>query len=105
MAILLEIREGTLWCIDRQMGEIRSAQAFQLGVEIGKIAALQQGVIAEINPRRNILRHECDLLGLCKKLSGIRSSTRRPIAFGGNISSGMILVGSSTSKSKLSANS
>ncbi|MNE83087.1 hypothetical protein D3C87_1953990 [compost metagenome] len=40
-----------------------------------------------------------------KKLSGIRSSTSRPTGCGFRISSGMIFVGSSTSKSKLSANS
>ena len=39
-----------------------------------------------------------------KKLSGIRSSTRRPTGIGGSTSSGISLVGSSTSKSKLSAN-
>ena len=38
-----------------------------------------------------------------KKLSGMRSSTRRPTGMGSRISSGMILVGSRTSKSKLSA--
>src|SRR5882757_4291778 len=35
-----------------------------------------------------------------KRLSGIRSNTSRPTGIGGSISSGMILVGSSISKSK-----
>ena len=40
-----------------------------------------------------------------KKLSGMRSSTRRPTGTGFRISSGMILVGSRMSKSNLSAKS
>ena len=40
-----------------------------------------------------------------KKLSGMRSSTSRPTGIGARISSGMSLVGSRTSKSKLSAKS
>jgi hypothetical protein len=62
MSILLEIREGTLRRVDRQMGEIRAAKAFQLRIQIGEVAALQQRVVAEVDARGHILRHERNLL-------------------------------------------
>ena len=96
--------KGQLRRVDRDMREVRAAQTFDLRVEIREIAALQQRIVAEVDAGRNVLRHEGDLLGLGEEIVDQRSSTRRPTMRTGRISSGMILVGSSTSKSNLSAN-
>src|SRR3546814_4731268 len=50
------------------MGEVRAAQSFDLGIEIRKIAPLQQRVVREIYARRHILRAEGDLLGLREEI-------------------------------------
>lgn len=70
MAILLEMREGTLRRIDGQVGEVWPAKPFQLGVEIGEVPALQQRIIAEVDARRHVLGHEGDLLGLGEEVVG-----------------------------------
>jgi hypothetical protein len=54
--------------IDRDVREIRAAEPFQLGVEIGEVAALQQRIVGEVDPGRHILRHERDLLGLGEEI-------------------------------------
>src|SRR6185369_7309637 len=64
MAILLKIVERALRRIDRYVGEIRSPQALHLGIEVGKIASLQQRVVSEIDPGNNIVGAERHLLGL-----------------------------------------
>ena len=61
MPILLEVREGALWRIDRKVREIRAAQALQLRVEVGEIPPLEQGIIGEVNTRRYVLRAERNL--------------------------------------------
>ena len=61
--VLLEMREGAFGGIDRDVGEVRAAKPFQLGVEIGEVAPLQQRIIGKADPRRDILRHEGDLFG------------------------------------------
>ncbi len=68
MAVLLEMRHRAFGRIDRDMGEIGAAQPFDLRVEIGEIAALEQGVVRKVDARRHILRHEGDLLGLGKEI-------------------------------------
>src|SRR4029077_15701679 len=68
MAVLLEVVERAFWRVDWQMCEIWSAQPFQLRVEIGKIAALQQWIILKINSRYDVLRAERDLLGLGEEI-------------------------------------
>src|SRR3546814_20740401 len=50
------------------MGEVRAAQSFDLGIEIRKIAPLEQQVVREIYARRHILRAEGDLLGLREEI-------------------------------------
>ena len=43
-------------------------ETFQLSIEIGEIAALQQGIVGEVDARRHVLRHERDLLGLGEEI-------------------------------------
>lgn len=60
--------ERAFRCIDRKVGEIRAAQPFQLGIEIGKVASLQQRVIGKINAGGHVLRHERNLFGLGEEI-------------------------------------
>ena len=64
MAVLLEVREGALGRVDRQVGEVRAAQPLELGVEVGEVAALEQRVVGEVDPVDDVLGAERDLLGL-----------------------------------------
>ena len=50
--------------VDRDLVEVRSAEAGQLGVEVGVMAALQQRVVAGVDARDHVHRAERDLLGL-----------------------------------------
>jgi hypothetical protein len=56
--VLLVMRDGTLRCVERQLREIHAAEALQLRVEIGEVAALEQRIIAEVDAGRHVLRHE-----------------------------------------------
>ena len=69
MAILLVIADwAALWGVDRQFGKIRTSQAFQLSVQIGKVAPLQQRIIGKIDPRHHILGAERYLFGFGEKV-------------------------------------
>jgi hypothetical protein len=46
------------------VGEVRPAQALELGVEVGEVAALQQRVVGEVDAGHDVLRAERHLLGL-----------------------------------------
>ncbi len=50
------------------MGEVRPAETFDLRVEIGKIAALQQRIVREIDAGRDILGAEGDLFGFGEEI-------------------------------------
>ena len=68
MPVLLEMRHRAFGRIDRDMGEVRTAQPLDLGVEIGKVAPLQQRIVREIDARRHILGAESNLLGLGEEI-------------------------------------
>ena len=68
--ILLEMGEGTLGCVDRNMREIGATEPLQLRVEIGEVATLKQRVVGEVDARRDVLRHERNLLGLREEIVG-----------------------------------
>ena len=63
MPVLLKVREGAAGRVNRQMREVGRTQAFQLGVEIGEIAALKQRIVGEVDAGDDILRAEGDLFG------------------------------------------
>jgi hypothetical protein len=48
--VLLEVRDGALGRVDRQVGEVRAAQPLELGVEVGEVAALQQRALGVHQP-------------------------------------------------------
>jgi hypothetical protein len=64
MSILLEMGKRTARSIDGDMREVGTTKPFYLGVEVRKVAPLQQRVVAEIDPGRHILGAERHLLGL-----------------------------------------
>ncbi len=64
VSILLEVGERALGRVDRDVGEVRSAQTLQLGVEIREVTPLQEWVVAEVDARRDVLSAEGDLFGL-----------------------------------------
>jgi len=66
--VLLEMGKRTFRRIDRDMGEVRSAETLQLGIEIGEVAALQQRIVGEVDARGHVLRHERHLLGLGEEI-------------------------------------
>lgn len=68
MPILLEMGHRAFGCVDRQMGEVGAAQTLDLSIKIGKIAALEQRVVTEIDARRYILGHEGDLFRFGKEI-------------------------------------
>jgi hypothetical protein len=43
--VLLEMREGTFRRVDWDVREVRAAEPFQLRVEVGEVAALQQRIV------------------------------------------------------------
>lgn len=68
MSVLLEMAHGALGGVDGDMGEVGPAEAFDLGVQIGKVTTLQQGIVGVINATNNILRAESYLFCLRKKI-------------------------------------
>ena len=50
------------------MCEVGAAQAFELGIEIRKIAPLEQRIVAKVDTRHDILRAKGHLLGLGEKV-------------------------------------
>ncbi len=61
--VLLEMCEGTARRINGEVGEVRAAQAFQLGVEVGEVATLQERVVGKVDARWDVLGAEGHLLG------------------------------------------
>ena len=68
MTVLLEMRHRAFGRIDRDMGEIGAAEPFDLRVEIGEIAALQQRIVREVDAGDDVLGAEGDLLGLGEEI-------------------------------------
>ncbi len=64
VAVLLEVVHRAARGVDRDVGEVRPAQPLKLGVEVGEVAALQQGVVAEADAGDDILGAERHLFGL-----------------------------------------
>ena len=48
------------------MGGVGRAESLELGVEVGEVAALEQWVVAEVDPRHDVLGAEGGLLGLAE---------------------------------------
>ena len=69
MAVLLVIADrAALGRVHRDLGEIRPAQPFQLRVQIGKIAALQQGIIGKVDTWDHIGGAKGDLFSFGKEI-------------------------------------
>ena len=61
--VLLEVVDRAARRVDRDMGEVGSAEPLQLGVEIGEVPALQQRIVGEVDAGDDVLGAEGDLLG------------------------------------------
>ncbi len=70
MSVLLKMSKRAFGSVDRNVREIRASNRLELGVEVGEVAALEQGIVGEVDSGRNILRHEGDLFRLCKEIVG-----------------------------------
>jgi len=68
MAILLKMPHRALGGVNGNMSKVRPAQTLELGIEVGKIAALQQRVFRLIDTAHDILGAKGHLLGLGKKV-------------------------------------
>ena len=68
MPVLLEVVKRALGRVDRNMREIRAAQPLELRIEIGKIAALEQRIVAEVDAWHDIVRAKRNLLRLREEI-------------------------------------
>ena len=57
--------------VDRDLGEVRSAQPGQLRVEVREHAGLHQRIVGDLDPRDEVTGMECDLLGLGEIVGGV----------------------------------
>ena len=57
--------------VDRQLGEIRAAEAGELGVEVGEQPGLHQRVVGDLDARHQVAGVEGDLLGLGEVVGGV----------------------------------
>jgi hypothetical protein len=83
--------------VDRDLGEVRTTEPGELGVEVGEVPAGEQRVVGRLDPRHEVPGVEGDLLVSAKKVVGLPLSTSVPMTCTGASSSGTILVGSSRS--------
>ena len=91
--VLLEGGEGALRRIDRQEGEVRTAEPFHLCVEVGEVAALQKRVVREVDAGNDVLRAERDLLGLGEEVVDAAVEHQAADAADGNLLLGNDLGG------------
>ena len=77
MAVLLKMVERAFRRVDRNMGEVRPAKAFDLRVEVREVPPLQQRVIRVVDPAHDILRAKGHLLGLGKKVVDVGIQRQR----------------------------
>ena len=106
LSVALAVMERHDRPVDWNFMKVRPAQSADLGIGVGKQTALQQWVVSEIDaPARcgpgrtqpaRLQRRSC---------RGLRLSTILPSGVIGTSSSGMILVGSSKSKSNVCSSS
>src|SRR5215813_7476797 len=66
--VLLEMMHRALGRVDRNMGEVWTPETFELRIEVGEVAPLEEGIIRKVDPRHDIQRAEGDLLGLGEEI-------------------------------------
>jgi hypothetical protein len=101
--VLLEVVHRALRRVDRQMGEVGTAEPLELGVEVGEVAALQQRIVRRSRCRAR--RSGCRTRPARSRRRSCRRPGRAPAAddTDRHLLLGMILVASSTSNANLSA--
>src|SRR5437762_427267 len=68
MPVLLEMMHRALRRVDRNVGEVRTPEAFELRIEVREVASLEQGIVRKVDPRHDIQRAEGDLLSFGKEI-------------------------------------
>ena len=63
MPVALHVGEGTFGPIDRNLVEVGRSQTRKLGIEIRKVAPVEQRIVRKINAGDEILCTKSDLLG------------------------------------------
>jgi hypothetical protein len=86
--------------VDRDLVEVRPAEARDLRVHVRVDAAGEQRIVGEVDAGHDVRRAEGDLLGLGEEVVGIAVEHHAAHRRTGTSSSGTILVASSTSKLK-----
>ncbi len=64
VAVALHVHDGAARCVDGDLLVVGTAEAAELGVDVGEVAALQQRVVGEVDAGDDIGGGEGDLLGL-----------------------------------------
>src|SRR5207244_6636385 len=68
MPVLLEMMDGALRRVDRNVGKVRTPEPFELRIEVREVAPLEEGIVRKVDPRHDIQRAEGDLLGLGEEI-------------------------------------
>src|SRR5699024_6028868 len=63
-AVTQHVVDGCVRTVDRQLGEVGSAEPHELGVQVGEQPSGQQWVIGDVDPGHQVTGVEGDLLGL-----------------------------------------
>ena len=83
--------------VDRDLVEVRAAEAGELGVEVAEEPRLHERVVDHLDAAHEVADVERHLLDLGEEVAGLRFSVMRPIGCTGTSSSGTSLVESSRS--------
>ena len=78
MPVLLEVAERALRRIDRQLDEVGAPEPLQLRIQVGEIAPLQQGVVAEVDAGDDVLRAESHLFRLGEEVLDVAIEHQPP---------------------------
>ena len=71
IAVALVVVDRRERAVDRELGEVRAADAAELGVDVGEQAALQQRIVGEVDAGHDVAGMERDLLGLGEEVVGV----------------------------------
>src|SRR5262249_35897674 len=83
--VLLEMLHGAFGGGDRNMGEVWTPETFELRIEVGEVAPLEEGIIRKVDSRHDVQRAESDLFGLSEEIVDAAIEHEAPDALNGDI--------------------
>src|SRR5215813_4498534 len=83
--VLLEMMHRALRRVDRNMGEVWTPETFELRIEVGEVAPLEEGIIRKVDARHDIQRAEGDLFGLSEEIVDAAIEHKAPDTPNGHI--------------------